>query len=228
MIKKILLTIGIIFLLVGCGVQNSNVIGKKPTLPSIRKPGIPSLNLKASILDSKYDTKGKTLDEMKDLLENIDDEINRPNITEEDIRRGWYTGGKGDKKYGTSDSWIWESAGSDSRWMSPNMIKEIDQDKTEYLCKKTAGAYVVSCIDTEEENCEYIPETKCNCIEGSEWKIDQGCIMTIDEEFIEINKEELNQGWYYGLPNEKKLNTPVTWIWQESGQKSRWQNPKPR
>lgn len=228
MIKKILLITGIIFLLVGCGGQNSDIFSKKPRIPTTKTPQIPSLNMKASILDSKYDTKGKTLDEMKDLLENIDDEINRPNITEEDIRRGWYIGGKADKKYGTSDGWIWESAGSDSRWMSPNMIEEIDQDKIESLCKKTAGTYLISCIDTEEEDCQYIPETKCDCIEGSKWKEDQGCIIMADEEFVEINKEELSRGWYYGLPNEKKLNTPSNWIWQEAGQKSRWQNPSPR
>jgi len=223
MIKKILLITGFVFLLTGCGGQRADILSgttKRPGIPKVKRPGIPSQNLKASALDSA--------NEMRDLLSEIDKEIDRPNITEEDIRRGWYIGGEGDRKYGTPDGWIWKAAGKNSKWMSPNILTEIDHSKSESLCKKTAGRYIISCIDTESEDCEYVSETKCECIEGSKWKDDQGCIMLKDGDFIEIEKEDLIRGWYQGLINEKKLNTPSNWIWQEAGQKSRWQNSSHR
>ncbi len=225
--KKLILIIVSIFLLSACGIQNqgaSDRIGKKPKINRIVKPQIPNINMKADVLDIKYNTNGKTQNEMSNLLEKIDEDINKPNITEEDIRRGWYNAKENEKKYGTPEGWIWENNGKNSRWISPNIEADIDQEKNESLCKKTAGKYIISCIDTEIENCEYVPETKCDCIEGTEWKEKQGCILIEDGNFIKISNTELMQGWYYGLPNEKKLNTPSKWIWQEAGKKSRWQN----
>ena len=61
------------------------------------------------------------------------------------------------------------------------------------------------------------------------WKEDQGCLLTNDkDEFVPISDQELKEGHYLGLISQKKLNTPPTWVWQEAGQKSSWQNPSPK
>ncbi len=188
-----------------------------------RKPKIPPARAYHNVADSL------DVDDMEKLLEEIDKDINRPNITEEDIRRGWYYGLETDKKYGTPSSWIWAYDGKESRWISPNIIEESDYEEEKSLCDETAGEYIVSCIDTEVVNCEYIPETECRCIEGSGWIDREGCIlMNEDGEFLSITQAELAQGWYFGLPNEKKHNTPSAWIWLEAGKDSRWQNPTPK
>ena len=212
-----------IFLLAGCGATSAT-----DEIP--KKPRIPSPELKASVLDyDRTDIEKLEIEEMERLLDEIEKDLTRPNITEEDIRRGWYYGSFDDKKYGTPDSWIWSDEGDKSRWISPNALEEDELSEDEELCNQTAGQYLISCIDTESADCDYVPKTECRCIDNSKWKEGQGCIM-VDEEggFVSVSGEELKQGWYKGLPNEKKLNTPTAWIWVEAGQNSRWQNPAPK
>lgn len=211
------------FLLSGCGDSQVNDLAQKT---DDKKPKIPSYELKASVLDVDY-TKYE-IEDMENLLEEIDKDLDRPNITEEDIRRGWYLGGTDERKYGTPDSWTWQQAGSESKWISPNILEDKDYFEEKGLCTSTAGSYVISCLDTEIIDCEYVPETKCTCIEGTAWIHNQGCILQDDEEFVEINDEELQKGWYEGLPTGKKLNTPSSWGWIEAGQESKWQNPSSR
>ncbi|MBU0727729.1 hypothetical protein KKA95_03520 [Patescibacteria group bacterium] len=220
--KRFLLITASVLLLAGCGSNNDSL-----TQIENKKPRIPQYEFKASILDhdySKYD-----IEDMEKLLEEIDKDLTRPNITEEDIRRGWYLGDYGDRKYGTPDSWIWEDADNESRWVSPNALEEVDYFEVKQLCSSTAGTYVISCIDTEIVECEYVPETECKCVDGTKWVNKQGCILlgeeSEEESFISISQDELKRGWYQGLPSEKKLNTPSSWIWIEGGQDSRWQNP---
>lgn len=37
-----------------------------------------------------------------------------------------------------------------------------------------------------------------------------------------ISKQELEQGWYHGLEYQKKLNTPLSWVWTDAGRSSKW------
>ncbi|MBU0578072.1 hypothetical protein KJ742_00740 [Patescibacteria group bacterium] len=205
----------------GCTLKTSDDTGQ---VTAEKKPRIPSSDeLKASVLN--YDLANKDIEEMEKLLEEIDKDLNRPNITEEDIRRGWYTGSEEDKKYGTPSSWIWVDDGSDSHWISPNILEDADKTEDEVLCTSTAGMYILSCVDSESVDCQYVPQSECQCIKGSVWYENQGCILVDEEgEFVVIFDSELRRGWYEGLPNEKKLNTPSNWIWVEGGQHSRWQN----
>lgn len=187
-----------------------------------QKPRIPkSQDLKASVLksDSEEDT--------KKLLEAIEAKIQEPTILYQDLERGWYYGGVDEKKLGTPSTWGWVEDGPRSRWVSPNALEETEQKETEALCKKTAGTYRTSCLETASEGCEYIPESRCECIEGSRWHKTQGCLLSQDEAWVEITPEELQKGWYQGLPNQKKLNTPPQWRWVDRGLDSRWQNPNP-
>jgi len=206
-----------LFLLIGCGTPpqafDATADDKKPRIP----------NVKASILDA--DTTNLEVDEMEQLLEEIDKELNAPNITEEDIRRGWYYGSQEDKKYGTPSSWIWVASSDEPRWASPNILEESDYLEAKNLCEQTAGVYSISCLDTEMLDCEYVAKSECRCSYDTEWQDEQGCILVDEEdEFISISQDELRRGWYIGLPSEKKLNTPSSWIWVEGGQNSRWQN----
>lgn len=205
-------------MLTSCG---SSIVSEAET-----KPKIPPAQ--ASALDYHNAASESDTEYMEDLLEEIDKDIDRPNITEEDIRRGWYYGLELDKKYGTPSSWLWSDDGQKSRWISPNIVEETDYEADKILCDETAGEYIISCIDTEEPDCEYIPETECRCIEGSEWVDRQGCILVDEDgEFVSVSQDELAQGWYLGLPNEKTLDTPSAWVWKEAGMESKWQNPNP-
>ncbi|MBN2087725.1 hypothetical protein JW758_05240 [Candidatus Peregrinibacteria bacterium] len=217
------LIIASLFLLSACG----NSLGSNIAEDNIRKPKIPA---KASMIDYRnVDTSNMNIDEMEVLLDEIEKDIERPNITEDDIRRGWYYGGEENIKYGTPSSWLWVNEGGKSKWISPSIIEETDYQAESILCEETSGEYIVSCIDTEIADCKYIPETVCKCIEDSKWVKTQGCILTDEDgEFIQVSQEELNQGWYKGLPNEKKLDTPPSWIWIDAGFESQWQNPAPK
>ena len=208
------------FILTACGSGfTATEITRKPKMPA-----------KASVLEYRNAAiQNLDVEDMEMLLNEIDKDLNRPNITEQDIRRGWYYGLETDMKYGTPTSWIWVNDSKESRWISPNIIEESDYEEEKILCDETAGKYIVSCIDTEVSDCEYIPETECRCIESSIWVDRQGCILTDEEgELVSVSQNELSQGWYLGLPNEKKLNTPSAWIWAEAGKDSRWQNPYPK
>jgi len=216
-----------IILLTGCGSGTSDVNGNPADSGAQAKklPQIPK-SLKASVLEANDDNSYESLDE---LMKEIDTDLNRPNITEEDIRRGYYLGNKDQKKYGTPSTWFFADDDGEAKWMSPNLIEEHDYLADKKLCEATAGKFVISCIDREIENCEYAPKTECKCIEGTKWSEGQGCI-ALDEEgnFVVIYKEDLLRGWYQGLPNQKRLDTPESWIWLEAGAQSRWQNPRPQ
>jgi hypothetical protein len=201
--------------------RNVGAVRKKPNIPS-------STQLKANVLSAT-----SAPDDTERLIKQIEQRVNQPNIIYQDIQRGWYYGSIAERKYGTPETWTWVEDGPKSRWVSPNSIVETQIVKAEELCKQTAGTYVISCIDTEIEGCEYIPENTCQCIQGSMWQDKQGCILTehneeeLKDEFVVVTGQELAQGWYHGLPNEKKLDTPTHWIWIDLGQESRWQNPNP-
>ncbi|MFH0820244.1 MAG: hypothetical protein V1908_00565 [Candidatus Peregrinibacteria bacterium] len=215
-------------LMVGCtpsisqGEEGDPISVGKP-IAQVQKPRIPqSGNFKASVLGSTAP------DETQKLLDAIEKKIAQPNIMYEDIERGWYYGSLQEKKVGTPSTWTWVENGKSSRWMSPNAMEEETLVKADELCKKTAGTYVISCIENEAPDCEYIPTSTCRCVEGSEWDDKQGCILTDEKKgFVVISDDELKRGWYLGLPNQKKLNTPFNWVWVEAGENSRWQNPNP-
>ena len=165
----------------------------------------------------------KEVDITDSLLDQINTTIKQPNITEDDIRRGWYYAPLlQDKKYGTPDTWQWIEDGEHPQWISPNMIGEIAHLKNKELCQQKRGVYILSCIESESLDCEYIPESECRCQKDARMHNEQGCIL-VDEEgqFVEIGISEFSQGWYNELQGQKKLNTPKNWIWQ----KERWQNP---
>lgn len=181
-------------------------------------PRLPTPQLRADVIPE-----GATEEELRLMLQEINKELTRPNISKQDMEQGWYFSLPGEKKYGTPESWVWV----DGRWMSPDRleVQNVSGDRT--LCRQTAGTYRLSCIESDSPYCEHVPETKCECIEGSKWKGGQGCILTGDNgEYIAITPEELRKGGYLGLPNEKKLNTPSNWVWKEVGRSSRWQDPR--
>lgn len=195
------------------------------TNDDVKKPRIPNADdLKASVLDVGV----RKEDETKALLQEIEKRVAQPTIVYDDIQRGWYTGGVEEKKIGTPSTWVWVKEGSKSRWISPNALEKTVTVATEELCKSTAGTYVISCVQSEAKDCEYIPANTCRCIDGSMWNEEQGCLLINDKkEFVSISPDELRRGWYGALPNQKKINTPSNWVWVEAGANSRWQNPNP-
>lgn len=42
-----------------------------------------------------------------------------------------------------------------------------------------------------------------------------------------ISPEDLNTGWYFGFEYQKKLDTPLDWVWIDAGKSSRWSKPAP-
>lgn len=44
-------------------------------------------------------------------------------------------------------------------------------------------------------------------------------------ERLPITKEDLKNGWYFGMEYQKKLHTPVTWVWADAGRSSKWHAP---
>ncbi len=165
---------------------------------------------------------------MDRIIKSINENIIQPNIRVEDIERGWYPGGVNDKRVGTPSTWVWVNKGNDSAWISPSSLDESDDDRLDKLCRSTAGSYAFSCIEREFPGCEHIAKSLCRCPELTAWVEKQGCVVTDKAgKSITISSSDLKRGWYYGLPNEKKLDTPVSWVWKEGGKKSRWQTPNP-
>lgn len=165
-------------------------------------------------------------EKVDDILADISAQMHQPNVLKSDILRGWYLGSRSDKKYGTPDTWIFVEDSENSKWISPNVLEEEDLIDSRQLCKETAGTYVASCLQTSDSDCEYVEASYCQCLSGTKWKDEQGCILVTERgSYVSINNEELEKGWYYGLPNEKKLNTPSDWIWVEKGRESVWQKP---
>ena len=170
-------------------------------------------------------TSGDISSEANLLFDKIDLELNRPNITREDMERGYYVGKKSDKKYGTPDSWRWAKE-EGGKWMNEEIARRKVYIQERSLCRKTGGKYFLSCMDTEVKDCEYVPETYCLCRESSKWDDHHGCLQADGEGgFIFISGEELKRGWYLGGVSDKKKNTPLPWVWKDVGPQSRWQNP---
>ena len=160
------------------------------------------------------------------LMADIAGQIHQPNVRKDDILRGWYLASESEMKYGTPTTWVFFEDGENSKWMSTNVIDERELVDEKTLCESTAGRYTSSCLDTTDADCEYVGESYCYCSEGSGWNSEQGCIQTTDRgSFVSINSAELKQGYYLGLPNDKKLNTPEDWKWREAGRQSMWQRP---
>ncbi len=219
--KRLALLIIALSILTACGGNRIADQGKKPRLPDAK-------SLQASVLSTTNHTEKDNVD-MERLLNTINKNLKKPAVTTEEIERGWYYAKKDEKKVGTPDSWMWLDEGIKSRWISPSAIEEADYIKLDELCHETGGSYVVSCVEREADDCEYIPESECRCTGYSKLFDEQGCIrVDEDGEFIEIAPNDLKNGWYLGLPNEKKLNTPFSWTWVQSGKESRWQNPSPK
>lgn len=42
-----------------------------------------------------------------------------------------------------------------------------------------------------------------------------------------INRTELLHGWYWGFEYQKKLGTPLDWVWIDAGRSSKWCKPAP-
>lgn len=163
-------------------------------------------------------------EKVDEILADISAQMHQPNVLKTDILRGWYLGSRSDKKYGTPDTWVFAEDGENSKWMSPNILEEEDLIDHRQICKETAGSYTASCLDTSDSDCEYVNESWCQCLLGTKWKNGQGCILVTERgSYVSINNSELEKGWYFGLPNEKKLNTPFDWTWVEKGRESVWQ-----
>ena len=41
-----------------------------------------------------------------------------------------------------------------------------------------------------------------------------------------ITRTDLGQGWYWGDEYQKKLDTPMDWVWIEAGKSSKWCKPR--
>lgn len=229
--KKILLVLLSALFLTACG-GTASILSpgeeSKPRIPD-RKPVLPS---QAS---SQSDSAGTSEDkealpevDVQGLVDRINASLTAPSITMEDVERGWYFGKPMDRKTGTPNSWIWIDKGASSMWASPNSLEETEDVAVDALCRSTAGSYSFSCIERETRGCEHIPNSLCRCPEQTQWVEKQGCILMNEEgKSVAIGSEDFQRGWYLGLPSEKKLDTPVSWIWQEGGKDSRWQAPKP-
>jgi hypothetical protein len=227
--KRFFLLIATIIILTSCSSDNGNnlaSISKKPKIPKL--PTATQTNLEANLLGStklNTDTKNDDTD-MDGLIKRINQNLEQKNITIEDIDRGWYYGSEDEKKWGTPSAWIWVNEGENSRWISPTALEKTSDIEADTLCRNTGGYYVISCAERDLAHCEHIPKNICRCLDGTIWSDAQGCILVnSDNKFIEITPEELKQGWYSGLNSQKKLNTPSTWIWNENGKDSKWQNP---
>lgn len=223
--KKIIFPIIALLFLTAC--NSTPTAQTKPKIPSA-KPTIPKLKTVADNLVNSADTAHAEGPDMERLVERINKSLTKPAVTSDDIERGWYYGDEDEKKFGTPSAWIWMDERARSRWTSPNAVEISEDIENDGLCRKTAGVYVISCIEREVKHCEYVPESTCRCSFDSKWVLGQGCIkIDENEELVSIAPDELAAGWYLGLPNEKKLDTPLNWVWVEKGRDSRWQNPSP-
>lgn len=230
--KRLFLIIATIIFLTSCSSDNGDNMAtetiKKPKLPKL--PSSAQASLQANLLGSTKsitDTKNET--DMDGLINRINQNLDQQNITLKDIDRGWYYGSEDERKWGTPSTWIWVNEGENSHWISPSALEKTSDIETDTLCRKTGGYYIISCAERDLPHCEHIPKNICRCSDGTKWSKDEGCLLVdVEDKFIEINPEELKQGWYLGLNTQKKLNTPSTWILSENGKDSKWQNPGSR
>ncbi len=210
-----------IIVLASCG-------GKQPSDFADTGIDIPEIVVQADVMGATGNSNlGTDYAKVDRILADISAQMHQPNVLKTDILRGWYLGGESDKKYGTPDTWVFVEDGENSKWMSTNVLEEEDLIDGRQLCKKTAGSYFASCLQTSDSDCEYVGESYCQCLLGGKWKDGQGCILATQRGgYVSINNAELEKGWYFGLPSEKKLNTPSDWSWVEKGRASVWQKTK--
>lgn len=190
----------------------------RPQLPKPKAQVLPVLEMPAPAVNEEV--------ENDQWLVAIEESVETPTISEEDILRGFYYARESEKKQGTPTVWVFIEDGENSRWSSPNVLTSSDEIEKQVLCEDTGGTYIPSCLNSESETCAYIPKSECRCAEGSAWNFKNGCLK-MDEagEPIRITAEELGQGFYEGKRSEKKLGTPENWIWSEEGHAYQWQDP---
>ncbi|MBU1018175.1 hypothetical protein KKA33_04070 [Patescibacteria group bacterium] len=221
--KRFIALIIVLLSLSACGGGPVSLEGNPP-----KKPRIPSSkSLQANALSTAHYTEKDTLN-MDRLVGTINQNIRQPVITADEIERGWYYGEKEEKKVGTPSSWSWIDEGFKSRWTNSSSAKEMDYFSVDDLCRSTGGVYAISCVERETADCEFILESYCRCPSLSKWADDQGCIRIDEEgEWVAIASGDLMRGWYEGFSHEKKLNTPLSWVWTAVGRGGRWQNQRP-
>jgi len=214
-----------IIVLASCGGDQSRL--KSGNLPrALEDEGSTPLQADVMGASERADLEVVDYNKVNKILSDITAQMHQPNILKDDILRGWYLGVKSDRKFGTPKTWIFVEDGANSKWISPNALEEEDLIDERQLCKETAGSYLASCLETSDSDCEYINDSYCQCLSGTRWKDEQGCILVTEKgSFVSINNAELTQGSYLGFPNQKKLNTPPDWVWLEAGRQSAWQRP---
>lgn len=197
---------------------------KKPRIP--KKPVARAESVRADEQEVEADGGGV---DMARLIEDINKSLGQDTITANEIEQGWYFAAESDKKTGTPDSWVWVEDGGDSRWSNPNATEVMDEAEKSFLCAGTGGTYIISCIEQDIENCEYVAQSGCRCLEDTVWIENQGCILTDEAgKTVLISDDELLKGFYKGEMSSKKLNTPSAWVWFENSGDSQWKNPSPR
>jgi hypothetical protein len=227
--KRLFLSAIAIIILTACSSGRNQAdlnVRKGPSLPT--KPTIQQNDLQANLIDTVKPETGQNKDntDIAGLVNQINQNIQQKNVTDDDINRGWYYGSEDEKKWGTPNNWVWINEGDKSRWISPSAIDQEKDIEMDSLCRKTAGNYAISCVERDLPHCEHIAKSECRCADNTKWIDNQGCVLINDkDEPVKINANELKQGWYGGAQNAKKLDTPLSWIWVENGDKSQWQNP---
>lgn len=187
-----------------------NSTSKKPRIPTAKRFSVDSAADELAI-------------DLNQLMRQINVDLPLQNITEAELRAGWYLAEAHLKKVGTPVSWNLIDYEGGAYWASESKIKSIEQEKEVLLCTDTGGEYIFSCLDSESESCELLLENTCKCSPGSQWFDLQGCILVDSEdESISITEKEIELGGYLGKRSEKKLNTPVSWVWFDQGEDSKW------
>lgn len=208
--RTLLLILISISLLTACGKEEVSVQEKE--IPFELK------QLQANLTQKIQSKENNQEDEdFQKIIESLKKQSHIPNITEEELERGWYYAEEGVKKYATPDSWVYEPAqGNESgRWIHPDLMEKQVVASEELLCKKALGTFVKSCNELETGNqCEYIEQSTCQCPEGTLWDMQEGCLkVDADGIWLVIQQKELEQGYYSGLNSEKKKGTPESWLW---------------
>lgn len=151
---------------------------------------------------------------LSDEFSHLKQAISQPNITEQEIRQGWYTASKEGRKYGTPASWVFISDNLESRWTNPESLLANKAETEDDLCKQTGGYF------------DGTSNSGCICSDSTAWQDNQGCILKSSRgSLIAISQKEIEEGYYHGNMDEKKLNTPSTWKWVEGGENSNWHKP---